>query len=561
METVSSLASRLATLGDSGILGDALDHLFGGTTARAGVAYLCKPELEVAFERGLQSAIPGNRLREALAAIAKRSIDQLSTFRLADVRHDREGISLAGEIAQVGCTAAVAVPIVSKKLPVGSVVLLFPPQAKLDQDTIQFTELITKLVAPSLERTRPARDTVTLGLEQPRQAGVAVLGASVAHELEGPLGALQLQMDEQRRLLDELRVLTQDSDTVVGGTVAELAELTDEIGAVVVRLRDTTEQLTQLGRRQRVTETLDLTELVRTACAVLRPSFEQRGVLLMAQLTQGVYIAGHRESLLEVISDLIALAGERAEHAPITPRVVVRTQAEERRVVFSVDDLGPSLDGAGLRELERRPFAEALPNERRRLVLKLLGDVVAAHGGHVELVPLEGTGTRYRALLPAFGSLRPSPGPELSGPAPDAESVVRRVLVVDDDPVFTRSARRALKPHQVREAASASEAEIQLADPSYLPDLVICDLMLPGADGTTLHRRAVEKRPEVAHRFLFVTGSTLGKDTADYIRASGCGALRKPIDLGAVRRHLSDPHRDPVTTNLVKTLRREAGLD
>ena len=85
--------------------------------------------------------------------------------------------------------------------------------------------------------------------------------------------------------------------------------------------------------------------------------------------------------------------------------------------------------------------------------------------------------------------------------------------------------------------------------------------MLPGADGTTLHRRVVQVRPEVAGRFLFVTGGTLGKETADYIRASGCGALKKPIDLGAVRRHLSNPDRETVTTNIVRTLRQELSSD
>jgi hypothetical protein len=54
-----------------------------------------------------------------------------------------------------------------------------------------------------------------------------------------------------------------------------------------------------------------------------------------------------------------------------------------------------------------------------------------------------------------------------------------------------------------------------------------------------------------------VTGGTLGKKTADYIRASGCGAVKKPIDLGAIRRHLSNPHRDTVTTSIVRTLRQE----
>jgi CheY-like chemotaxis protein len=237
--------------------------------------------------------------------------------------------------------------------------------------------------------------------------------------------------------------------------------------------------------------------------------------------------------------------------------VVIRTANEGSRVVLSVDDLGPVPDRSQLRDFERRPFADASADEKRRLVLKLLGDVVSTHGGHVELLSLDASHTRYRVILPAFGASEPSQpnGVELTQNVSD--HIIRHVLVIDDEPVFSRAARRAIKPHLVREASTASEAELILSDPDYLPDLVICDIMLPGADGTTLHRHIVDKRPEVASRFLFVTGGTLGKETADYIRDSGCGALRKPIDLSAVRRHLSNPNRDTVTTTIVRTLRQD----
>ena len=43
--------------------------------------------------------------------------------------------------------------------------------------------------------------------------------------------------------------------------------------------------------------------------------------------------------------------------------------------------------------------------------------------------------------------------------------------------------RRALKPHVVRTAAAASEAEVELLDRHYTPDLVLCDIFLPGRTG------------------------------------------------------------------------------
>ena len=133
----------------------------------------------------------------------------------------------------------------------------------------------------------------------------------------------------------------------------------------------------------------------------------------------------------------------------------------------------------------------------------------------------------------------------------------KQVLVVDDDPVFSRTLRRSLKPHDVKTCAAASEAQALLLDPGYTPDLVICDVFLPGANGNLLHSRVVKLRPEVASRFVFVTGGALGKAEADYLRSAGCTTLFKPVELHTLLELLEDPHPDSVAPNTVKTLQHQ----
>ncbi|HVJ19067.1 MAG TPA: response regulator, partial [Polyangiaceae bacterium] len=128
-----------------------------------------------------------------------------------------------------------------------------------------------------------------------------------------------------------------------------------------------------------------------------------------------------------------------------------------------------------------------------------------------------------------------------------------RVFVVDDDPLFSRALRRGLKPHDVRTAASASEAEMALLDPSYEPDLVVCDVFLPGANGDVLHQRVKARRPEVAARFVFVTGAALGGGEADYLKSSGCPSLLKPIEVHSLRAFLG-PRRESSPPVSVRTL-------
>ena len=559
LKALHSLATRLVQNSVEFSIPDALDHCFGPVRARAGAAFVMRDGLKLIATSGLVgpgASSPG--LQRALTSIAERAVGDRKAFRLLDVRSDRQDLQHAGEIAALGCAAALAVPIVRSRITLGAIVLLFAAHEKIDDGAVAFLETVSSLLgeAYSNEFSEQAPPSAHLKPNRASTTGIVLLGASVAHQLEGPVSALDLQLDEQRRLLSELRILADDGDTALGGTVAELAELTDEISAALSRLRDTTQQLTQLGDRQRAPELTDLADIAREAVAVVRPWLEERGILLETQLNPGGFVSAQRDAIMQVVLDIITIAAELGERATSSPRVTVHTNQEGDRTVLSVDDVGPALDGHAMRDIHRHPFSGGLPDERRRLVLRLAGDVAAAHGGHVEVLARDGGGSSYRLVIPSIASstLSSNSFSVVSSSVELVNANVHEVLVVDDDPVFSRAARRALRPHRVRESATASEAALQLLEAQYVPSIVVCDLMLPGSDGTDLHARIREARPEIASRFLFVTGGTLSKSTADYIRESGCLALQKPIDFTRLRRHLSRCTADLITANLRKTL-------
>jgi DNA-binding NtrC family response regulator len=167
-----------------------------------------------------------------------------------------------------------------------------------------------------------------------------------------------------------------------------------------------------------------------------------------------------------------------------------------------------------------------------------------------------GGGASFRVLLPRA---REDSGVLAVQVHPTPRAVVtsarrKQVLVVDDDPVFSRTLRRSLKPHDVRTCGAASEAQALLLDPSYAPDLVLCDVFLPGANGNLLHSRVAKHRPEIARRFVFVTGGALGKDEASYLRNSGCSTLFKPVELKSILELLEDTAPDSGQPNTIKTL-------
>src|SRR4051812_35390449 len=132
LEALHRLSERLAGESSGGLLGDSLDALLDSLRARAAAAFTLDPGLQSVAERGL-----GDRggpelvvLRRALATIAQRALSTRRSIVLGDLRSDREGNDDAGEILALGARAALAVPVLHRRIAHGVFVLLFDDVAR-----------------------------------------------------------------------------------------------------------------------------------------------------------------------------------------------------------------------------------------------------------------------------------------------------------------------------------------------------------------------------------------------------------------------------------------------
>lgn len=62
-------------------------------------------------------------------------------------------------------------------------------------------------------------------------------------------------------------------------------------------------------------------------------------------------------------------------------------------------------------------------------------------------------------------------------------------------------------------------------------DLVLCDVHLGGRSGLELYDAAVRRGPELASRFLFVTGDVLSHEVREFLERTGARQLSKPFEL------------------------------
>lgn len=109
--------------------------------------------------------------------------------------------------------------------------------------------------------------------------------------------------------------------------------------------------------------------------------------------------------------------------------------------------------------------------------------------------------------------------------------MVGRALFIDDNELFVRGLRHALRGWEVSLATTAREAEELLLVRKITPDRIFCDIRLPDGLGHDLHARLVAARPELEKRFVFVTGGVVTPDIADYLMSTGAPILLKPLSL------------------------------
>ncbi len=368
----------------------------------------------------------------------------------------------------------------------------------------------------------------------------------LAHELRNPLGTISnaLQVLHMKGEGDETWKRAIDA---AERQVLHQAMLIDDLleASRVTR-----------GQVELHCEELDLAQLVRETVAGYRGTLEDAGLALRLEISdEPLPVRGDRLRLSQALSNLL---DNSAMFTARGGRITVRAcrGAEGRRAEVSVRD-----DGAGI-ESEELPYVfevftqgdHSLDRAQGGLGMGLavVKGLIEMHGGEVRarsegpgkgaeiafLIPLEPAGVL--AGLPA--------GPELQPVATLEDTAAiygaRRILVVEDNPDAAATMRDFLElsGHEVELAASGKDG-VQAAR-EFHPEVVLCDIGLPGMSGCEV---AAELRRDPATRsakLIAVTGYGRDEDRRKSKEAGFDMHLTKPVDPAQLRDLLQErpPH-------------------
>jgi len=356
-----------------------------------------------------------------------------------------------------------------------------------------------------------------------KDAFLALLG----HELRNPLAPIGNAVHLLRQGGQDPAVAEQ-LYAMVERQVAHMSRLLDDL-LDLSRIRS--------GKIQLRTEPLDLGETVARLLADYRPVLAERGLALATlQAPEPIRIQADRARIVQAVSNLLHNAMKFTDPGG---RVVVTVEtAEPGWCQVRVRDNGQGIRPGRLDSVFE-PFVQEPGTLDRSpsglgLGLALVRDLAGLHGGtataHSEG---PGRGTEITLRLPALPATEQiaRPAPAAPAPRPIRPFRPRRVLIVEDleDSALTLQMLLRLLGHTT-EVAGDGVSALAAAD-RLRPDVVLCDLGLPGAvDGYEVARRLRTSPGLATAHLVALSGFGTPEAKAQAAQAGFERHLTKPVD-------------------------------
>jgi CheY-like chemotaxis protein len=404
-------------------------------------------------------------------------------------------------------TTLVLLPLIGPSVPEGIIILEIDGYVVLAPQELQVLGILGDIIGlglrtlpldrgPKVEHTSRAADV----------EGVIALGrfsSSLAHDINNAATVLRNNVEQM---------------TAAGRSYWRSA-LTDSIASDTLEAVETIRGLTEALRafapeETRGLEEVDIRRIVDTVLAAVR-FYAKRGSLLTLEVPDGSLPWVRCRSHF-LIRSLFLVLVELTEAALLA--------GDEFGVRISLEARGDSV------ALIIAAAASSFQVPTVLLSQLVPGGVLARHvskaGAALSQYVAEGE-LRLEFVLPVVATPRRSVVPA-SGLRPMRRG---KILIVDDEIAIIRSTRRILeREHDVLAARSGPEA-IQVARSNPDLSVILLDVFMPGMSGPQVREELMRLDPALAERVIFISGGVADPSVAEYVDASGCPLLEKPLDI------------------------------
>lgn len=324
-----------------------------------------------------------------------------------------------------------------------------------------------------------------------KMAAMGSLLAGVSHELNNPLAVVVAQStllhefapDQQTKLrAEKVRAAAERCGRIVKSFLG------------MVRLHPTVPAETDLNGAVRAA--LEVTAYgARSSGIVINADFEPTPMPVLADADHITQVAAN--FLINSQHALAAHDGER--------KIAVKTFRAGDRVGFAVEDTGPGIPMAIRHRIFDSYFTTKPVGVGTGIGLSISKAIVERHKGSIRFEEVQPSGARFVVELPAKAGAH-------GGPAVQElrSTGLRNALIVDDEPDVAASLSDILELMGVKSRVITAWSSAPAVLAEFEPDIVFSDLRMPEASGITIYRELTSIRPDLAKRFVLVTGDMVG---------------------------------------------------
>jgi len=447
-------------------------------------------------------------------------------------------------LRQLSLCSFLAVPLVARGRVLGAFSLMMTTSGRrCCEDDLQIAQELGRRAALAIDNAQlyaGERKARAAAEEADRAKDQFV--ALVSHELRNPLNAIQAGVG----LLQHL-----------GTSDPRAARTLEIIGRNVKLQARLVNDLLDLSRIQREKlqfqhAPVEIARMVTAAVQASASEASEAGLSLTSTVIPDLWVHGDFDRLQQVVMNLLSNA---IKFTPSGGEIRVHVAQAGNRAQVIVEDTGIGIDLDqidSLFEVFRQGEVGAQRKPGLGLGLALVKEIVERHGGHVYAESEgPGKGSRFIVDLP----LVPSPGvrtPESETPAALPRTI--GVLLIEDNP-DTRALvadTLSLAGYDVQTAASGEDALKLLREQAHCclagqachpgacspsrrrPDIILCDIGLPGMDGFEFLRRARELPHMTEVPAFAVTGLGSEEDVRRGQESGFVCHFVKPVDIHAI---------------------------
>jgi signal transduction histidine kinase len=353
--------------------------------------------------------------------------------------------------------------------------------------------------------------------------------ATLAHELRNPLAPLRTGLDI---------LLQQPEQTKMGART--IAAMNRQLSHMV-RLIDDLLDVSRIsrGKLEMRREWIDLSVVIDAAIETARPILERRNQVVEVRAEHAVSAFVDPTRISQVIGNLLNNA---SKHSPSGARILLELVREADMAIVRVVDEGVGIPTAQLNrvfnmftKIER---SDSGTNDGLGIGLALSRRLAEQHGGGLSVDSEgEGRGASFTLTVPT-GTRDGQRSSRPAEPAPSAASIAAlRVVLVEDNEDAADLLATWLERLGCAVEVARTGPDGLLAVMEVKPDVVVCDLGLPGIDGLELCRRVVRGMP-VPPVMVALTGWGMAADRQRTLEAGFQHHLVKPVAMDQLLRVL-----------------------